>query len=89
METSKSCNYQFICGIADIWVSDSLQETGDVIPAAGGPNEWVRLHGDVIGHQLGGLLAAGSTSVPHAVMVHPKPTAQDDTVTTLSGHVGG
>lgn len=37
----------------------------------------------MVGHQLGGLLAAGPTGVPHAVMVHPKPKAHGDTETAL------
>jgi len=57
-----------------VW-GDSLQEAGDVIAAAGGPDEGVGLHGDVVGHQLGGLLAARPTGVAHAVVVHPKPEA--------------
>lgn len=62
----------------------SLQETGDVIPAAGRPDEGVGLHGDVVSHQLGGLLAAWPTGVPHTIVVHPKPKAHDKTVTTLN-----
>lgn len=61
---------------ADIRQADSLQEAGDVIPAAGRPDEGVGLHGDVVGHQLGGLLAEGPAGVPHAVMVHPKPKSR-------------
>lgn len=53
----------------------SLQEAGDVITAAGGPDERVGLHGDVVSHQLGSLLTARPTGVPHSVMVHPKPEA--------------
>ena len=75
--------------VADIWLADLLQEAGDVIPTAGGPDERICLHGDVVSHQLGGLLAAGPTGVPHTVMIHPKPKAHDDTVTTLWGHVDG
>lgn len=33
-----------------MWKADSLQEAGDVIPAARGPDEWVSLHGDVVSH---------------------------------------
>lgn len=54
-------------------MAHSLQEVGDVIAAAGGPDEGVGLHGDVGGHQLGRLLAARAASVPHAVVVHPEP----------------
>lgn len=65
---------------ADIRQADSLQEAGDVIPAAGRPDEGVGLHGDVVGHQLGGLLAEGPAGVPHAVMVHPKPKTHHHTL---------
>ena len=50
-------------------MSDSLQEVGDVVSAAGGPDEGVGLHGDVCSHQLGCLLTAGATAVAHSVMV--------------------
>lgn len=59
---------------------DSLQEAGDVVPAAGRPDEGVGLHGDVVGHQLGRLLAERPAGVPHAVMVHSKPETHDDTM---------
>lgn len=64
--------------------SDSLQEAGDVVPAAGGPDEGVGLHGDVVGHQLGGLLAQRPTGVPHAVVVHSKPESRDHTPSQAS-----
>lgn len=56
---------------------DSLQEVGDVVSAAGGPDERVGLHGDVCSHQLGCLLTAGATGVAHSVMVHPKPAGRE------------
>lgn len=34
----------------------------------------------MVSHQLGGLLAARPTGVPHTVMVHSKPKAHDDIV---------
>lgn len=34
----------------------------------------------MVGHQLGGLLAARPAGVPHTVMVHSKPKAHDDIV---------
>lgn len=66
-------NDQIICGAAHLRQTDSLQKAGDVIAATGRPDERVCLHGDVVGHQLGGLLSAGAACVPHAIMVHSEP----------------
>lgn len=53
--------------------ADALEEVGDVIAAAGRPDEGVSLHGDVGSHEFSGLLTAHPTCIANTIMIHPKP----------------
>lgn len=50
-----------------------LQEAGDVIPAARGPDKRVGLHGDVSSHELGRFLPTGAAAVADPIVIHAKP----------------
>lgn len=49
-----------------------LEKAGDVVFAAGRPGEGVGVGCYVGGHQLGRLVAFGTTGIPNPVVVHPK-----------------
>lgn len=49
-----------------------VEEVGDVIAAAGGPDERVGLHGNVGSHEFGGLLTAHPACIANTIMIHPK-----------------
>lgn len=53
--------------------ADALEEAGDVIAAAGRPDEGVSLYGDVGSHEFSGLLTAHPTCIANTIMIHPKP----------------
>ncbi len=53
--------------------ADALEEVGDVIAAAGRPDEGVSLHGDVGSHEFNVLLTAHPTCIANTIMIHPKP----------------
>lgn len=53
--------------------ADALKEVGDVVAAAGRPDEGVSLHGDVGSHKFSGLLTANPTRIANTIMIHPKP----------------
>lgn len=53
--------------------ADALEEVGDVIAAAGRPDEGVSLHGDVGSHEFSSLLTAHPTCIANTIMIHPKP----------------